>query len=285
MNAKTKAADKAGTEEKGPDNNKRLATLEGSTAGLIARLATLGVVVAEGEDPFPQLEARKTDLETIEAQAAKIAELDAADGQATPGELAAIKRADDADARSTTLANEKLAIENDLEQRRADVSKLAEAILDAGFSPEGDEGVVDCAIRLIAGKAAEAEGDAVVAAADREARECGIAAGQSAPSDIAGLIDEGQKFELVFVADGREILELAPIAIEPNDLEKLPSGYGIRPEIEVRGDRAGVPLKLEGAALLCHGEQVSFCAFEPALPLNPGDQRRFARQFIFGRRY
>lgn len=74
----SKAGKAPATDEKGPDNNKRLAALESGVAAVAVALAANGISLEPGEDPLQlavvAIKSKATDLETIEQQAEQIRE-------------------------------------------------------------------------------------------------------------------------------------------------------------------------------------------------------------------
>lgn len=103
MGGKTGTAAPA-AEEKGPDNNKRLAFLEAGVSSLAIALAANGVAIGEGEDP-----------------------LELAIGQ-IKGSAAAIARAETAENALEAVRAELVAAEKDLEALRASILDLEEKL-------------------------------------------------------------------------------------------------------------------------------------------------------------
>lgn len=100
---------------------------------------------------------------------------------------------------------------------------------------------------------------------------------------LGALVHDGGPFEIVFSNGEFEHVEFGtpPITIAASDLIRVDSSrYLVGKAINIRGGLA--PAKLAGVGLFYAGEQVAFCAFEPAAVIQPGQERRFDRSLIFG---
>lgn len=240
--------------------NEQLHNLAGFASGTLGRLAPdLELAPQTDEQPFAYLERLTAAAEP------RIAELLTAgtvegdgDGNATVGELAAIARADAAEAKITDLLAElgKAAAENeqlniDLEQLEARNEDAAEAL------------------------------DPPAPARDRpeNARDFGPTFGQLDRAELAELVSEDAAFEISFSNGEYEIVALAPVAVKGSDLMATEGRYSV-PVIFVRGgdDRED----LHGAVLVHGGEQIGYCEFPRPIELEPKQERRFERAITFG---
>jgi predicted nucleic acid-binding Zn-ribbon protein len=117
---------------------------------------------------------------------------------------------------------------------------------------------------------------------DRDPRARDVGPGFSTLTEVAigALVEEGGDFELAFSNGEFEIVELQPVKIRAKDLHRVDSSrWIVGPAVHVKGAVARV--RLAGAGLLYKGEQVGYCAFDPALVVDPGQERRFDRCLIF----
>jgi hypothetical protein len=319
-------ADEKTTEPK-KDNNKRLALLEGGVASLAAVLGELGVKIGEKDDPIVLvIDLAKGQAAKIDANDEKLMELIGASTGAiarfapdmelapmneaeplidvqirllkqlaeipgTPGELAAIARAETA--------------ENELGELRGKVETVANYLLEK--HPSAIVDINECclvvAVKVMDDQAAEiaeletdieqlegkieaingGEGDELPAIAARErpenARDFGPTFGQIDAPEIGQLREEKAGLEIGFSNGEHEIVELAPVPINAADLQAVEGRY-IAPTIHVKGGTHREDL--HGAALLKDGEQIAYCQFPAPIALEVGQERRFDRAITFG---
>jgi hypothetical protein len=283
-----KAADQPGhaKPKPGADDNTRLAFLEGcvpllhaAVFALAGRYApTLELAPTSDEDPVstdlrlineiaalptpedqppPLFEDLSNQLlvaqQGIEARDARIAELEDAakagpDG-ATPGEIAALARADEA--------------EKALVDANATIAELRQAIADA----------VDDSTRR---QDPEVEPSPI----DRAAIECSADAPAISIEDLRVLVDEGQQFALIFSDGSHEIVAIGPVDLPAANLHRHAGRYVVAETITVKGMTATETI--DGAGLFVNGEQVKYCRFDPPIAVNPGEIRQFNRSIAFG---
>lgn len=113
------------------------------------------------------------------------------------------------------------------------------------------------------------------------ARDVGPEYGSLTEVAIGALVAEGGAFEVAFSNGEFELIEFAPSKLGPKDLTRVDSSrFMVEPAIHIRG--FGARAKVAGAGLLYNGEQVAYCAFDPAIYVDPGQERRFHRALIFG---
>lgn len=266
--------------DKGPDNNKKLALLEGGVASLAAVLGELGVTVGEKDDPIVLV------IELAKGQATKIDELSTVEQAA----IAASARADK--------------VEGELGELRGKVEVVANYLLEHHpASIVGDECCLVVAVKVMGEQFAEIreletdieqlEGklEAIGAGEDGElptvaprerpegARDFGPTFGSIEASEIGQLRDEKAGLAIGFSNGEYEIVELAPVPIDAADLQAVEGRY-IAPTIHVKGGT--VREEIHGAALLKDGEQISYCAFPKPIELEVGQERRFDRAITFG---
>lgn len=322
-------------ETKAKDNNKRLALLEGGVAGLAAVLGELGVTVAEGADPIVLVielakgQAAKIDLndekilELIGASTGVIARFapdmelaplneaetlidcqirllkQVADIEGSPGEIAAIARADAAAAALGELEPKVAAVGDYLianypAQITADECSLSQAtrilgeetsalaaankeIGDLNIDIEQLEGQIEAL-----GSAGKAED--VEAAPGRErpegARDFGPAFGALDRGALVALFGDGDVgLEISFSNGDYELVELAPVAIKVSDLTSVEGRFMV-PVIHVRGGEHREDL--HGAALVHEREQIAYCSFPSPIVLEAKQERRFEKTITFG---
>jgi hypothetical protein len=213
-------------------NDAHVAALSSLTAAMVGA----GIDVPDGADPIPVAVAH---FEAAEEAA----------GNATPGEIAAIARADKADARVAELA--------------AEVEDLKAAAAGGSFVRDEDQ---------------------LPAAGPREPVECGPAYGDLSAADINLRIVEGADLELVFSDGDNEIVEFPPVKLSGADLGRHGQRYTVTPTISISGPRGEheASIEIAGAALLANGEQIGFSPFDRPLVIEPGEQRAFNQSFLFG---
>lgn len=230
---------------------------------LALAIAAAGIELTDGQDPILQAIAI---VEDFRARAANMAEaivagehelnegetpfvaalriLSKPPGDATDGEIAAIARAEKAEAR---------------------VSEL-EVLIETG--------------RVGGDCAANPE---LPPAKRHVAAECGPIGQRSTAAELHTFLEDGP-LELVFSDGENEIFEFEPVTLAVADLYRHGNRLMVMPPIEITGPRGAdaVPIEIEGVALLVNGEQVDYCPLESKLTINPGDCRRFSRAFTFG---
>jgi prefoldin subunit 5 len=276
---------KAQVKVRAPDNNKRLAGLEASVSSLAIALTANGITLEEGADPIvAAIVAIKAAAESKAALTAALAgcneevdklqrtvdELGARAAGATPGTDAA--ELEELRKRVAELETENGELQTDVDELANAKNALANQLAADGKgtgeppAPEIDD-----------------EPEDVVPVAERtaDARDVGPEFQRLSEVAIAALVAEGGDFELGFSNGEFEIIELAPVTIGAGDLTRVDSSrFIVGPPVHIRG--ADAPLKIAGVGLLYAGEQVSYCSFEPAVVLHPGQERGFNRALIFG---
>lgn len=240
--------------------NEQLHNLAGFASATLGRLVPDLVLAPQtDEQPFAYLERLTAAAEP------RIAELLTAgtvegdgDGNATVGELAAIARADAAEAKITDLLAELGKSAAEIEQLNIDLEQL-EARNDA---------------------AAEAL-DAPTPARERpeNARDFGPTYGTLDREDLVAVLTSDAALEISFSNGEYEIVGLEPIALKGSDLVSVEGRY-IVPVVFVRGGQ--VREDLHGAVLVHDGEQVAYFAFPRPIDLEPKQERRFEKAIIFG---
>lgn len=282
-----KAADQPGhaKPKPGADNNTRLEFLEESVSALAVAIAAAGIELEADQDPILQAIAvvdRWHGLTLARAQLAiavaaavgvgieevtdplaaaevalgtmktRITELEdaakAGPTDATAGEIAAIARADAAEAA--------------LDHANGIVDELRKSIADA----------------LADGSGQDPEAEPVPV--DRAAIECGPDAPRLSTDDLRVLVDEGADFALVFSDGTHEIVAIGPVDLPSRNLHRHAGRYVVAETITIKGLTASETI--DGAALFMNGEQVQYCRFDPAHVINPGEVHQFNRAIAFG---
>lgn len=275
----------------GPDNNKRLAFLESRVALLISAATAVIARFApdmelapkdENEDLVDvqirllnQVATAETPCDRriaeLEAQVAAGATDVAGSDNATEGEIAAIARADAADARVKELEAENAELRNDIEEIMSAKNALANQLAEAG------QGSASSATPPAA-EAEEAPPPPLVR--PEGARDVGPTYGGEAIADLAAAAATGVTFDLVFSNGEFEILGIDPIPVPGTNLVDAEGRLRINQAVQVRG--RGAIEDVAGAGLLLGGEQVGYCVFDPAVKLHPGEERRFDHSLLFG---
>jgi hypothetical protein len=305
-----------GAAEKLPDNNKRLALLEAGVSALAMALTANGVKIEEGADVFgiavstlkAEKKAHSEAIEQISAMGAKVDQLekageeinrlgdyllanhnDAIDGSAvdtvikllsaSPAEAAAA----DTDAGDQAAELERLRVRvAELENENAELqTDVEDAINERNtlrnkLSGEGQSS---------AAAVVEEEAAPVVPAIVRErpdsARDVGPSFGSLTADEIQAAIDAGGAFEIAFSNGEYEIVEFGPITIAGSDLHRFATNqFAVAPTLHIKG--AVLTEDIDGAGLLMEGVQVGYCSFDPAVRIEPGQERAFNRALIFG---
>jgi hypothetical protein len=300
-----------GGAEKTPDNNKRLAMLEAGVSALAMAMAANGIELKEGQDPIEQsiaivkrwreqmlaiaelkatlavagiVELTETDdpcaaaVVTIDKLKAALVELDAqiAKGPETPegGDqalIAAAERASRAESRVKELEDEVAELEIDVADAINEKNRLANLLAEEG---KGTSPTVSEA-------AAEPAAPAPVRERPEGARDVGPTFGSLTADEIAQAIDAGGAFEIAFSNGEFELVEFGPIKIAGDQLHRFATNqFAVAPVIHVKG--ATAPESIHGAGLLLGDSQVGYCAFDPAVRIEPGQERAFNRALIFG---
>jgi hypothetical protein len=276
----------------GPDNNKRLAFLESRVALLISAATAVIARFApdmklapkdENEDLVDVQIRLLNQVATVETPCdRRIAELEAQvaagatdiarSDDATEGEIAAIARADAADAKVKELEAEVAELTTDVEEITSAKNALANQLAEAGQAPASSD--------------TQPEPDTEEASAVRErpeaARDVGPEYGTYPIADLIKLkeTDVDATFELAFSNGEFEILGIDPVAIAAACLVETDGRLKVNVPIQVRG--RGAIEDVAGAGLLLAGEQVGYCVLDPAVKLHPGEERRFDHSLIFG---
>lgn len=275
----------------GPDNNKRLAFLESRVALLISAATAVIARFApdmelapkdENEDLVDvqirllnQVATAETPCDRriaeLEAQVAAGATDVAGSDNATEGEIAAIARADAADARVKELEAENAELRNDIEEIMSAKNALANQLAEAG------QGSASSATPPAA-EAEEAPPPPLVR--PEGARDVGPTYGGEAIADLAAAAATGVTFDLVFSNGEFEILGIDPIPVPGTNLVDAEGRLRINQAVQVRG--RGAIEDVAGAGLLLEGEQVAYCSLESPVKLHPGEERRFDHSLLFG---
>ncbi len=182
-------------------------------------------------------------IELIEQFSKPLFVVDGGDGNATEGELAAIARADAAEAKVTSLEEDLTAAE----------AKIAAADRANPGKPRGK------------GKSVRAR---AVHATKRSQR-----------GDLALVMAGDEPLEVVMCDGKLEIVELEPLEVTPSSFVKGPNGYMLIQPIQVTGVASEV--RVRGFGLFLDGKQIEYCALpEPAI-IKPGQTRKFERTIFF----
>jgi hypothetical protein len=274
---------------KTPDNNKRLALLESDVTAVAIALTANGFTVGEGEDPLAAA------IAAVKGQAATIDDLtkklEAAEGgNATDGEIAAIARADKADAELGELQAKVQAVVDYLCANYPDDVSPEECALSAVTRILGEQkleleqlniDVEQLEAQLEAKQnAGESELEPTVARERPEnARDFGPTFGKLDRADLVELLAADAGLEIAFSNGEYELVGLEPIAIKGSDLVSVEGRY-IAPVVFVRGgaDREDI----HGAVLVHGGEQIDYFAFPRPIELEAKQERRFEKAIIFG---
>jgi hypothetical protein len=274
---------------KTPDNNKRLALLESGVSAIAIALTANGFTVGEGEDPLAAA------IAAVKGQAATIDDLtkklEAAEGgNATDGEIAAIARADKADAELGELQAKVQAVVDYLCANYPDDVSPEECALSAATRILGEQkleleqlniDVEQLEAQLEAKQnAGESELEPTVARERPEnARDFGPTFGKLDRADLVELLAADAGLEIAFSNGEYELVGLEPIAIKGSDLVSVEGRY-IAPVVFVRGgaDREDI----HGAVLVHGGEQIDYFAFPRPIELEAKQERRFEKAIIFG---
>jgi hypothetical protein len=274
---------------KTPDNNKRLALLESDVTAVAIALTANGFTVGEGEDPLAAA------IAAVKGQAATIDDLtkklEAAEGgNATDGEIAAIARADKADAELGELQAKVQAVVDYLCANYPDDVSPEECALSAATRILGEQkleleqlniDVEQLEAQLEAKQnAGESELEPTVARERPEnARDFGPTFGKLDRADLVELLAADAGLEIAFSNGEYELVGLEPIAIKGSDLVSVEGRY-IAPVVFVRGgaDREDI----HGAVLVHGGEQIDYFAFPRPIELEAKQERRFEKAIIFG---
>jgi hypothetical protein len=274
---------------KTPDNNKRLALLESGVSAIAIALTANGFTVGEGEDPLAAA------IAAVKGQAATIDDLtkklEAAEGgNATDGEIAAIARADKADAELGELQAKVQAVVDYLCANYPDDVSPEECALSAATRILGEQkleleqlniDVEQLEAQLEAKQnAGESELEPTVARERPEnARDFGPTFCKLDRADLVELLAADAGLEIAFSNGEYELVGLEPIAIKGSDLVSVEGRY-IAPVVFVRGgaDREDI----HGAVLVHGGEQIDYFAFPRPIELEAKQERRFEKAIIFG---
>lgn len=231
---------------------KTKAALESGVAALALALVANGFKVEEGADPI------EVAIAAVKGQAAKIDELE---NNASAAAIAAVARADKAEAELDAATKE-------LEELRTDVKDLEERI--------------DVLQADALANAADPVNEAPPALERPEgARDFGPSFGRLEAAELAALIENGDDFELAFSNGKFELVELAPITIPAKDLLARAGRFQVGPAVHVRGGEEQTDL-IDGVALVQGGEQLDYCQFPRPLTIEPKQERRFERALTFG---
>jgi hypothetical protein len=271
---------------KGADNNKRLVSLEAGVSAIALALTANGISLEAGADPIEaaigaiktvaelreQVEALKAEVEELNKSIAVLEEAATSpNGDATAGEIAAIARAEAAEKRVVALELEVADLQVDVEELASAKNALANQLADDG------KGTAPAAI---VEEEPEPEPEPLVR--PEGARDVPADLPSLTHVAIGALVNDGQPFEIVFSNGEYELVEFGspPIEIPAAALNRVDgSRYIVGKAISIRGGQA--PARIVGAGLFYRGEQVAFCAFEPAAVIQPGQERRFDRALIF----
>lgn len=113
------------------------------------------------------------------------------------------------------------------------------------------------------------------------ARDVGPTFGKATAAEIAELLADGVGQLEIALSNGEfEIVDFSPQPIERGALVYRGGKFHVEPAILVRG--AGQDEEIAGAALLLNGEQLDYCEFDSPIPIEPGQERKFERMFVFG---
>lgn len=233
---------------------KAKAALDTSTAKLVNGLQTAGIEIPEGAD-LDQLI-----IDTI----AK-----GTDG-VSPGELAAIARADAAEKELAEVKGEfaELTVDADalVNEKNRLANELAALKEGRGHAPEAEE--------------PEPEPEVAPRVRPEAARDLGPHLCRLDMSDLSELIGNGEGFEIAFGNGEYELVELNPQPLGGADLMAVEGKRIVNVPILVRGGT--VREEIHGAALLHGGEQVHYCEFPTPIAIEPGQDRQFVKAIIFG---
>jgi hypothetical protein len=257
---------------KGPDNNKRLALLEAGVSALAMALAANGSPIADGGDVFGIATAKIKEgaqaASELEELRKRVAELEAAapsPEEANDGQVDVLK------ARVAELENEVAELTVDVDDAMSEKNRLANLLADQGRS----------AAPAAVEEAAAPEPKSAVLERAESARDVGPTFGRLTADEIAEAIEAGARFEIAFSTGEFELVDFGPIYVNGEDLHRFATQqYAVATSIHIKG--ASVPMEIDGAGLLLEGAQVGYCTFDPAVHIEPGQERAFNRALIFG---
>lgn len=310
---------KQGSAAKGADNNKRLALLEAGVSALAMGLAANGVNVAEGADVFAiatttikrQAKEHSEAVEQISAMGQKVAALEAAGAEEAKHELEQLRAqlaeaVEKVDVLGTELAAARAAAPSAEEVIDGQVEALKEELATALLKTKDLEAEVaelnqdvDDAIserNELRNKLSEDGKSSAIAAVDDEpevatpapvrerpesARDVGPTNGSLTADEIQSAIDAGARFEIAFSNGDYELVEFGPTYVAGSDLHRFATQqFAVAPALHIKGGSVGE--EIHGAGLLLEGTQVGYCTFDPAVRIEPGQERAFNRALIFG---
>jgi hypothetical protein len=265
-----------------PDNNKRLAALEAGVSTLAITLAANGVDVPEGADPF----------ELAIGRVKRAAELEAAAEQTTPGEIAAIARAEGAEKRVAELEAELAARPVSAEEAHdGAIARLEEQIDELerqGAAKDSRITELEAGAPVIVQQPDGGEPEETPAETPLERPEGAADVGPQyavvySSAELVALLAAGDVpgFELAFSNGQFEVVALNRIAIAPSDLLAAEGRVVVVPPVFAKLAAVDAAEELHGVGLLLDGEQVAYCAFLDQLKLEPGTERRFDRAIFF----
>lgn len=239
------------------DRNQRLDAFHINVSLLAIALSGAGVTIPEGMDPI--LAA----ISFVEGN-----------GNATDGELAAIKRADEAEAKIKVLelaaAEDEEALAEMTNLRNAAINEL-QAIREgrpAEAAPEPEAEVEE----------AVAPPPAVRPEA---ARDVGPTFAQGDAKDIAAILSDGtHELELAYSNGEYELIDFGPSPIDAGVLVYRGHKFHVEPAIHLKGGPADV--ELNGVGLIVDGEQFAYCEFPEPQAIASRSERKLERMITFG---
>lgn len=251
-------------------DGKRLASLEASVSALAITLTANGIDVGDG-DP----------LELAIGRIKRCAELEALADQTTPGEIAAIARAEAAETALEAARKRVAELEEENGELKVDVEDLASAKNALANELAGEERPLPPPSPDAALEQAKEQPAPAIAARPELARDVGPTFGGLTHTELRAAIDAGAAFDVVFSNGEYELVDFEPSRIKGTDLTRVDSSrFIVTPAIHLKG--ADHPHQLHGAGLLLEDVQVAYCPFDPPLTVHPGSDWRFERQILFG---
>jgi len=296
---------KAQSAAKGPDNNRRLATLESGASALAMALAANGFPIGEGEnvhevaikavkagrESLSHVSAAGQRTEQLEKQVEDLAkQLEEAktaapeSDNATPGEIAAIARAEAAEKRIAEL-QEAIGNSSPSEGTEALESRIDELERE-GMAKDARIKELEAGAPVVQVVADETAED-VPATAVRERPETAADVGPAYPGQFTAeeltelIINTTSGFEIAFSNGDYEIVALQRVAISAADLQRFENRHVVGPTISARLLPTDAPELLLGFGLMLEGEQIAYCAALDPIMLEPGSEHQFQRAIFF----
>lgn len=282
----------AAAEDKGPDNNKRLAALEKGVAGLVAALEPLGIKPFPDQlgdfDPIGAAIDQLASKVVLHADLAELGQYLITSYGDEIEEGGAIKNAQRI---LVNLAASKDRLLAALKAHELQESNIEAMLLAAGIEREGDEAIdtaVERGFNSLVAKLTETE--AALAAANKHPARGKGGAEAPAPSrrsarnlgrrfkggsfdELARLVAGNAAFELVPSDGSGELLELDPVEVRGSHfLRKRGEHFLLNEPLFAK---ATADCRIDGFAVVFDGKQVAYAQLLEPLAMEPGIERKF----------